>query len=887
MYTFFSSGSFNCQTNQAVGVYTINGSTPPYSYTIVNAVTNATYFVGTATTNVGSFTTMPVGTYSIFLQSSVPGCSMVVPFSVTSPANQPGNISVNSSPSCFNSNTGQGTVSIGANYFTPPFTYTWSNGANTQTVGGLAPGLYTITVNDNVGCSLTTTMQISSTPPINSVFAHTMISCFGGTLNSAITSTGGTAPYTYSLNGNAIAGSTATALSAGIYTLITKDAKGCAITSIINVNQPVAPGISFTITQPTCPTSTNGAVVAGVSNAPGSVTYTWQPIVSFSAGLNNIPAGIYTLSIRDGSACITKSVVNITSISNMNATVSTKSENCSAADGAFTMNVSGGTSPYSYSTVAIGNSTSNVFTGLSSGSYTTIITDVNNCRDTVKFYVGNLSTVSVSVVSSASAQCYGQCTGSVQLAVQNAVAPVTYSASGQPTTNSNIITGLCAGFINIKVIDALGCPATTTLNFPVPPVFSYSAANPAPVCIGKTVTLSATASGGAGGYSYVWNPGNMSGQSVSFNPSGSGNYSLNVYDQNGCTLAPFIVTVTVSAPLSINLNSSNSGICPGTTAQITPTITGGDGNYTYNWMPGNITGSSIFVQNITVPQYTLTVNDGCGSPSAVSIITINLFPQTVPTFSLASGTGCQPFCTQFFNTTPKSGNAIWNYGDKPYEQSGNTTYYCYEDAGTFNLRLTVTDSNSCKASKTYTSAINVLRRPVAAFVTDPPVVTIDVAGNVTLVNTTLYGNRFFWFQGTNSLGNSTNISYAFKDTGCVYFRLIAENDNFCRDTLDQAVCVLEPFTCWIPNAFTPNKDGVNDTFFAKGTSWTDKNYVFEIYNRWGKRIFKTNDVAAAWDGNTKGETDEQDRYFYHFRITDVHDQVHDFKGFVLLLKDNY
>jgi gliding motility-associated-like protein len=183
--------------------------------------------------------------------------------------------------------------------------------------------------------------------------------------------------------------------------------------------------------------------------------------------------------------------------------------------------------------------------------------------------------------------------------------------------------------------------------------------------------------------------------------------------------------------------------------------------------------------------------------------------------------------------------------------------------------------------------VNVLRRPIAAFVTDPPVVTIDVAGNVTLVNTTLYGNKFAWFQGTNDLGHSTNISYTFKDTGCVYFRLIAENDNFCRDTLDQAVCVLEPFTFWAPNAFTPNKDGVNDTFFAKGTSWTDKNYVFEIYDRWGKRIFRTTDVTGEWDGRTKGETDQQDRYFYHFRITDVRDEVHDYKGFVLLLKDSY
>jgi len=104
------------------------------------------------------------------------------------------------------------------------------------------------------------------------------------------------------------------------------------------------------------------------------------------------------------------------------------------------------------------------------------------------------------------------------------------------------------------------------------------------------------------------------------------------------------------------------------------------------------------------------------------------------------------------------------------------------------------------------------------------------------------------------------------------------------DTLDKPICVIEGFNFWMPNAFTPNGDGKNDFFQPQGTAWVDKNYAFEIFNRWGKRIFKTNDITAGWDGETKGEVDPFNRYLWRVTVTDILDRPHDFKGFVLILK---
>ena len=73
-------------------------------------------------------------------------------------------------------------------------------------------------------------------------------------------------------------------------------------------------------------------------------------------------------------------------------------------------------------------------------------------------------------------------------------------------------------------------------------------------------------------------------------------------------------------------------------------------------MPGNFNTPSLYVASIEAPAYSLTVNDGCGSPAALRVINLKIFPVTVPTFESQVSSGCAPLCTRFINTTPRSGN---------------------------------------------------------------------------------------------------------------------------------------------------------------------------------------------------------------------------------------
>jgi gliding motility-associated-like protein len=876
------SGNYDCTSNQAVIGYTINSGTPGFT---VSAINISNVVVATATTSAmsGTLINLPVGTYTI-LASDASGCSVQSLFIITVPFSN-SNVTFTSSPSCFASNTGIANASIIGSGLTPPYTYTWSNGSNAQTATNLAAGVYSVTVKDSQGCTVTNSVTIGQSTQIISTFNSTLVPCFGGTLSTAITSSGGNSPYTYSVNGSSLPSNIANNLSAGLKTLTTLDANGCSQTNTVLLSQVNSPIISFTVTKPSCVGVANGSVISSVSAAPPAFSYTWQPVVSFTNNIQNIASGNYTLTVKDGSACITQSVVNVTPVVSFTLSALTNPENCSAADGSAIVNVSGGNSPYSYTTLLL-PATTNTLNNLTSGTYTTLVTDANNCTDTLKFVVGNLSTVLVSVTSFTPGQCFGQCNGKVQLSTQNAVSPITYSVSGTSTTSSSLISNLCSGLINIKVTDALGCSATTTVFITPAAAFSYSATPSVNTCFGKPITLQANATGGAGNYTFVWNPGNINGQLISLTPTASTIYSLNVYDANGCTLAPFQVTATINPPITISINNSNSGICPGSTAQITPTISGGDGNYSYTWLPGNTVNSSIFVQNLTIPNYTLIVNDGCGSPTATKIVSINLFPVIIPTYMAVNSKGCQPFCTQFKNTTPKSSQAIWNYGDKPFEQIGNTTNYCYSNSGLFNLKLTVLDSNQCKTSFTYTNAINVLASPIANFTTIPAQLTLNNCDNFTLKNTTQNGNSFKWEAKNLTFDQGVDINnYKLSDTGCYYIKLTATNQNNCSNTIEKYICVSEGYNFYMPNCFTPNDDNLNEVFKPLGTGLVSSNYLFEVYNRWGSIVFKTNDITKGWDGKTNTDLyDPSNVYFWRIQITDILNEYHLKSGYVYLLK---
>lgn len=883
-WSIFAQSGYSCITNQAFTSYTLGGGVGPWSYTVVDVANSATVITGILSTSMGTFAPLPQGNYNIYGASSSgctgsTSCMMNITYGYANP------VVTSASITCFGANNGSASVTPPISFNANP-SYTWDPGlVFTSTIGNLLPGItYTVTIKDNKGCKTETTVTVLEPPPIFSTLASTFINCFGQSLNTLVTSTGNVGATSYYINGAPILGNNAINIMAGVQTIVTVDSKGCSKTNTVLVDQRIPPTITFNKFSPTCPKGSNGSISPAISNATPVYLYTWTPGNINTSNLTNIPAGTYTFVLRDGNGCTTTSITTVAQAVSATVIPISTPEDCSAVDAAFTVNVNGVLPPFNYTILPMGTSlASNTLAGLSSGDYTILTSYNTTCVDTTEFIIGNLSTVSVSIQSSVPVLCYSSCNASLTLNIVNAILPVTYSATGTQTTNLNSFANLCAGFYTIRAVDANGCPATTTISLNTPPQFTYTATAPTSVCAGQAVNLQASASGGTGGYTFVWKPGNTMGQVVNLIPAGTTVYSLNAYDANGCTQAAKELTVTVAPQLSISINSTGAGICPGTTAQITPTVSGGDGAYTYSWMPGNTTGSSIFVENITVPVYTITVKDGCGSPTVTKPIRINLFPATKPEFFSKRVKGCEPMCTQFINLTPKSYNVIWNYGDKPVEKRGDTTNYCYLKSGKYSLTLSLTDSNACRTWFTYTNAVTVMKSPSSEFTTTPQYLTIGTSDNVLVKNLTEDAVKYEWYMAEDYLGSSKDIYTRFADTGCYKMRLISENDFGCRDTLTKNVYVFEDYNFYMPNSFTPNNDGDNDVYVPKGTGWLSDNYSFEVFDRWGRRMFTTGDLKGTWDGTNADKDIPFGTYVWKVLITDLRGKVHKHAGTVTVI----
>jgi gliding motility-associated-like protein len=115
--------------------------------------------------------------------------------------------------------------------------------------------------------------------------------------------------------------------------------------------------------------------------------------------------------------------------------------------------------------------------------------------------------------------------------------------------------------------------------------------------------------------------------------------------------------------------------------------------------------------------------------------------------------------------------------------------------------------------------------------------------------------------------------------------LIATNEFGCQDTVFHVITIDEDVNVYIPNTFTPNDDGINDTFFIRGVGLKSEGFVMEVFDRWGSMMFNTRDINKGWDGTFKGAKVEQGTYVYKVKVyCDNGKGKKEFKGHITLLK---
>lgn len=619
----------SCAGNDGQIDVTASGGATPYTYSIDGG---STFQSG------ASFTGLAANTYNIVVQDNN-GCQGTATVTLTATTGSVTASAATTDPSCGNSD-GQIVVTAGGG--ATPYTYSVDGGSTFQSTGtftGLAVGSYSIVVEDANGCqgTATATLANSSGPSVSA--SGTDASCNGMTDGTiSVTATGGTSPYTYSIDGSTFgASSTFSNVAAGSYTVYVNDNGSCQGTTTVTINEPTAVTHVATVTDATCGNS-NGSIAVTASGGSSPYTYSMNSGTPTGTGsFTGLAAGSYTIQATDNNGCSsTVSTETVGGATGPSLTTSVTDETCMSANGQIIVNATGGTTPYQYSND--GGSTyqsSSVFTGLSASTYAVIVQDGAGCTSTTNTTITNSGGFTLIVNPSAGQTiCEGN---SANISASGAGTGATYSwDQGLGTGSSHTVSPTVTTTYTVQATDQAGCTesASTTITVETIPTVTVIPTNPT-VCSGDTQTLTAT-----GAQSYVWNTGDQTA-TIDVTPSSQTTYT--VIGQNGsCAGSPVQVTVAVDPAPTVVAGSDVVSIGVGGTVNFNNAGSSAT-SYSWNFGDGQTSTQGFVAHTYNVAgTYTVTLTGTIGNCTATDQLTIVVGASGIDQVSLEEGVSLYP-----------------------------------------------------------------------------------------------------------------------------------------------------------------------------------------------------------------------------------------------------
>lgn len=607
---------------------------------------------------------------------------------------------------CYGESNGEATVSIFAASIGNSWTYTWSttdweSGPQTSsTLQNLAAGTYTVTVQDNVtGCSVVGAYVVGSPDPISVSESITNVDCYDGSTGAiAITTYGGSGTYGYSWN----SGQTTEDISgvpAGNYTLtITDSPYGCSYVETFTITQPAeAVQLNYVQTNATCDGAANGAIDLNVWGGTPPYSYVWSNSAS-TQDVNGLIAGSYNVTVTDFNDCTTNpSPQNflITDPAPITGPMITDDVDCYGdPTGNVSVDVSGGTAPYSYSwqnatTLFADNNDS--LLNVVAGDYQVTVTDANGCVF-VNTATINQPTELTATHTYSNVSCYGGTDGSIDVTVQGGTVPYSYvwvNSLGDTVSYNQDLTNVPAEDYSVLITDANGCTYSIdqTITQPLIPITVTETVYNV-LCFGdNTGAIELDVVGGTAPFGYSWTSGQTTEDIYNLIAD---TYGYTIVDANGCTSTGVVVVSEPAQPLTVTNVITDVNCFGESNGGIDLTVTGGTAPYTYSWSNSTYELSNTNQDLINYPAdwYRFEVTDANGC-NVVDTLTI-----TEPPLLVATVTGVDILCyggnngsvdlTVVGGTMPYA--YLWNTGDVTEDLMNLTAGY---------YAVTVTDDHGC------------------------------------------------------------------------------------------------------------------------------------------------------------------------------------------------
>ena len=866
---------FEYTDGQATAI--INGGTAPFSFQWSNGQ------------NTQSISNLSVGTYSVTVSDNN-GCMHTASVTINQPPQLV--ITANANPVLICQGDITNLSVSGAS------TYNWSNGLGngiTVTASPTITTTYTVTGSDTIGCTATTevTVSVNPTPDISPTSDQTL--CHN-TQTTAINFTSSVPNTVFNwINNNS---------SIGLAANGTGD-----ISSFTVTNTGTAPQTSTIIVTPSF--TNNGLTCTGQSD-------TFLIIVNPTPDIS--PTSDQTLCHNTQTTAInfTSSVPNtVFNWINNNSSIGLAA-NGTGDISSFTV-TNTGTAPQTSTIIVTPSFTNNGLT--CTGQSDTFLIIVNPVpaltmaqTDTVICYgksvlisvsgamtyqwsnnLGNNSTILVtpdanSTYSVTGTNQYG-CTSSVSASiVVNPVPDVGINPDSIEICDNTTITLVASGANTYLWAGGLGANASITITphntttyvvtgtnqygctssarskvivHPLPVVTINP--NNSEICLGDTISLVAN-----GAQTYLWSGGLGTNNSLSVSPQVSTTYNVTGTNQWGCT-ASVSANIIVHPLPNLTISPHNISICYGESTTLTA-----NGAHTYQWSNGS-SNQSITVEPLFSTTYYLT---GYSIYECVKIDSAQVMvnPKPIIDFIAEPLSGCEPLSVKFINNSD-NGTYYWYFGD------GNSSniyspIHIYNNDGVYTVTLIVKNQYNCSDTLTKFNYITIYPSPIAGFSIFPLITTED-DGRVKILDESYGATSWYYDFGEeneqNDIFTDREPNYIYTNAGNYTIIQIVANEYNCYDTAYNNVIIKPSTMFYIANSFTPNADGLNETFMPLGFNVPIKDYEFRIFDRWGKQLFYTTDLYVGWDGKYKDEFVKQDMYVYSIKVI-LEDGEHIFRG---------
>ncbi len=602
-------------------------------------------------------------------------------------------------------------------------------------------------------------------------------------------------------------------------------------------------------------------------------------------------AGIFTVTVTDANGCVntatTPVVINTNLVFNAynNGPICDGTQLDLSAD-----NIAGATydwvGPNAYNQLNVQNPSINPVTVLANGTYTVTATNAFGCTGTATTALV-VNALPAPVANSNSPICDGDPLNLTSLGGVDYdwVGPNVYAQNNTQNPTIDPASVAATGTYTVTVTDANTCSATATVNVTVNALPNPVAGNNGPVCDGFDITLTS-----GGGTQYSWagpggytDPVTQNPVLVAANPAQSGTYTVTVTDANTC-VSTTTTTILIN-PLPNVIANTNAPMCDGNNINLTS-----GGAVGYAWVGPNAFASGIqnpVISNIAAVDngtYTVTGTDanGCINTATVNVLS---YRNPTPLFVGDVLAGCEPLCVNFTDQSNGNGATInsWSWNVEGQNPSTNTNEtFCFNSAGTYDATLTVTTSDGCSTTLSVPNYITVHPNPIAEFIYTPQLI-IDTDPEVIFASTSTNASSWLWDFGDGGNSVVENPIHNYGDTGTFCITLMVATNFGCMDTAVGCLIVKPEYSLYIPNTFTVNEDGLNESWQVYGRGVISM--TARIFDRWGEEIYFFDDINKGWPGTWQnGKECKQDVYVYRVEVVDGIGDTHTYIGNVNLIR---